>query len=114
METVVEAALVKAAIGKSIRERRLSLNLSLEEIAEKMNTSPGYVGLVEAGRRSFSVVQMITLTNILGVTLDELVPTNDLENWPQIATIITYLHQMEGTDIERVIRLCENALKQTS
>lgn len=114
MENVVESALIKEAIGKNISERRCSLNLSLEELAEKMKTSPGYVGLVEKGRRSFTVLQMITLSEIFGVSLDELVTPQNTENWLQIAKIITYLRQMNGSDIEQVICLCESATKQKS
>lgn len=114
MGTVVESALVKEAIGKNIRERRISVNLSLDDLAEKMKTSPGYVALVERGRRSFTVLQMITLAEIFDVSIDELVQTDNSESWPLITRIIAYLRQMNGTDIEQVISLCERASKEKS
>ena len=40
---------MKELFGQRLREQRLKQNLTLEQLAEKANLSPNYVGMVERG-----------------------------------------------------------------
>ncbi|MDU1936423.1 MAG: helix-turn-helix transcriptional regulator [Clostridium sp.] len=57
-------------LGKKIREERLKLNLTQEQLAEKVDISTSYVGQIERGERNISLDTLVNLSNTLGVTID--------------------------------------------
>lgn len=62
----------KTALGKRIREERLKLNLTQEQLAEKINVSTTYIGFIERGDRSPTLSTLTHLANVLGVSVDYL------------------------------------------
>ena len=65
---------VRIAFGKHIREKRYDLNMTQEELAEKANLHPTYVGSVERGERNISLENIIALAQALGCSPKELMP----------------------------------------
>ncbi len=57
-------------LGKRIREERLRLNLTQEQLSEEVGISTAYLGQIERGERNITLDKLITLTNRLGVTVD--------------------------------------------
>lgn len=57
-------------LGQRIREERLKLNLTQEQLAENIDISNSYMGQIERGERSLSLDTLINLVNKLGVTVD--------------------------------------------
>lgn len=68
------------ALGQRIRAQRKKLNLTQEQLAEKINVSTTYMGFVERGERSITLGKLTVLANVLGVSVDYLlsdtVPSN--------------------------------------
>jgi transcriptional regulator with XRE-family HTH domain len=62
-----------AALGRAIRERRLAVGLSQEELAERSGLHRTYVGGIERGERNVSFGNLLKLARALGVPLSELV-----------------------------------------
>ena len=60
------------ALGKRIREQRKKLNLTQEQLAEKIDVSTTYIGFVERGERSITLGKLTCLANVLGVSVDYL------------------------------------------
>ena len=60
----LNAAMVKK-IGDRIGQARNAKKLSQEEVAERANLSPGYVGKVERGVKTPSLATIITLAEAL-------------------------------------------------
>ncbi len=60
------------ALGKRIREERLKLNLTQEQLAEEVNLSTAYIGQIERGERSLTLENLAAVANRLGVTIDYL------------------------------------------
>jgi len=60
------------ALGEKIQQRRLSLQMSQEEAAEKSNLSTGYYGNVERGSRKLSLETLIKISNALSLDLTNL------------------------------------------
>ena len=58
-------------IGKRIREKRLSRSWSQEELAEKLNLSVTYVGMIERGEKLPRLETFIKIINVLGASADE-------------------------------------------
>lgn len=60
-------------LGKNIRERRLKLGLSGQQLAEMVGVSEPMISLTERGLKTPSVAVCAALAQALGCTLDELV-----------------------------------------
>ena len=68
---------MKELFGQRLREQRLKQNLTLEQLAEKANLSPNYVGMVERGLKEPGRATIVKLLNGLNVSalLGDLVPS---------------------------------------
>jgi transcriptional regulator with XRE-family HTH domain len=64
----------KAILGKTIRDRRVELGLSQEELAEKADLHRTYVGGVERGERNVSLENIVRIARAL-----QIVPSRLLE-----------------------------------
>ncbi|MBS6623034.1 MAG: helix-turn-helix transcriptional regulator [Faecalibacterium prausnitzii] len=54
---------MKELFGQRLREQRLKQNLTLEQLAEKANLSPNYVGMVERGLKEPGLATIVKLLN---------------------------------------------------
>ncbi len=59
-------------IGARIRRRRKELNLTQEQLAERIDIASNYLGQIENGRRGVNITNLIKLANALNVTFDYL------------------------------------------
>jgi XRE family transcriptional regulator, regulator of sulfur utilization len=60
------------AFGREVRRRRSTLGLTLEQLAERSDLTPNYIGSVENGRRDPSLSTVLALAKGLGVKPAEL------------------------------------------
>lgn len=60
------------AIGDKIRNRRTKLGLSQEQLAELCGITSSYVGHIERGSRRLSLNTAISISSVLGISLDYL------------------------------------------
>lgn len=79
-------------LGKRIREERTKLNLTQEQLAEKVDISTSYVGQIERGERNISLDTLVNVANILGVTIDFLLQDS-----------ITFQQDNISSQIEQII-----------
>ena len=56
---------VRLEFGKQVRERRLKLNLTQEELAEQAGLHPTYVGSVERGERNVALENIVKLAKAM-------------------------------------------------
>lgn len=59
-------------IGKKIKEERLKHQLTQERLAELVDVTPAFIGHIERGERSLSLITLIKISRCLGVTIDYL------------------------------------------
>lgn len=59
--------------GEQIKEYRLKLGMTQNEIASELDVTPGYISNVENGRTAMSLRLLIYYSKLMGVTLDEFV-----------------------------------------
>ncbi len=52
---------VRIAFGKIVRDRRRDMDLTQEELAERANLHPTYIGSVERGERNIALENIIAL-----------------------------------------------------
>lgn len=87
------------SLGKRIREERIKLKLTQEQLAESIDISNSYMGQIERGERSLTLETLIKLANRLSVTIDYLLKESiSLED----DNFINQLKQlMDGRDIKQ-------------
>ena len=59
--------------GNQIKEYRIKLGLTQNQVATEMNVTPGYISNVENGRTAMSLRMLIYYAKLMGITLDALV-----------------------------------------
>lgn len=60
------------AISKAIRERRVGLGVSQEELGNRADLHRTYISDIEAGRRNLSLRSLFRLASGLGLSVSEL------------------------------------------
>lgn len=93
-------------LGKRIREERLRLNLTQENLAEDINISTAYLGQIERGERHITLDKLIPLAERLGVSVDFLLsdyihPNDDAS----LALIRQFLDGRTDTEKELVVNM---------
>jgi transcriptional regulator with XRE-family HTH domain len=57
----------RVQLGKAVRQKRLSLGLSQEALAERADLHWTYIGGIERGERNVSLVNIVRIARALGV-----------------------------------------------
>lgn len=63
---------LRKIMGENIRNERLARNMSIDELAELLELTPGFVGLIERGRRGATAYTLYKLSDIFAMQVDEL------------------------------------------
>lgn len=67
-------------LGKRIRNYRLKLGFSQEQLAEKSYCHPTYIGQIERGEKNPTIESIEKITNALGISLSQLLEKIDFES----------------------------------
>lgn len=67
-------------IGKRVRETRKQQKVTQGQLAEMTNLSVGYISNVETAKKKASLSALISISNALGITIDELLTGNQFYN----------------------------------
>lgn len=70
---------IKSKIGKRIKELRTKKNISQEQLALLAGVDRTYIASVENGHRNISIVNILKLSNALGLPLKEFFNHEDFE-----------------------------------
>jgi len=65
---------IRKAFGLKVRMRRFEMEMTQEELAEKSDLHPTYVGSVERGERNISLENIIGIAKALGCSPKDLMP----------------------------------------
>lgn len=73
----MEIEQINSYVGTKIKEYRTSLGLNQEELAKKIGVGKTTISNYEVGLRSPKKPQMIKLSEVFGITIDDFFPTNN-------------------------------------
>lgn len=59
-------------MGENIRNERMARNMSIDELAELLELTSGFVGLIERGRRGATAYTLLKLSDIFGMPIDNI------------------------------------------
>lgn len=65
---------IRIEFGKRVREKRYDANMTQEELAEKADLHPTYVGSVERGERNIALENIVALARALECSSRDLMP----------------------------------------
>ena len=58
-------------VGDNIRHERLSRDITIDELAELLKVSHGFVGLIERGQRGITLSTLLDVSRVFGVPVDD-------------------------------------------
>ena len=96
--------------GREVRRRRKALGLTLEELAERSDLTPNYVGTVEAGKRDPSLSTVVALASALGVRPSELL--GGVDELTPAATEAGRLFQGAPPDVQEAVLVLLRAVSR--
>ena len=103
-------------IGKRIKEHRQRRDLTQEMLAELIEVSPGYISLVETGRKQASLDTLLSISKVLNITLNELLVGNqiplDTDYNSEIADLMSGCDQYERRMMFEIMRTVRDVLIQ--
>lgn len=84
-------------LGKRIRDERLLLRLTIEQLAERVDKSANYIGQIERSDGKPSLETVVDIANALGTTVDALLKDSltAQRQDPAAQEIITLLDSMD-------------------
>ncbi len=88
-------------IGKRIKEVRLQQTMTQEKLAEQADVSVTYISNIECSVKKPSLEVLVNISNVLGVTVDELLAGNQLYNPTDYQT-----------DLDEIMALCSQNEKR--
>jgi len=63
---------LRIIIGENIRKERLARDISIDELSEMIDLSPGFVGLIERGVRGTTPKTLYMLSEVFDIPIDSL------------------------------------------
>ncbi len=102
-------------LGNRIKEERLRIGLTQEQIAERINVSTTYIGYVERGERSITLEKLILLAECFHVTIDSLLH-NAVNDEPRLRDnrIKSLWNSSSDKEKDLIIDIAEVVLKNLS
>lgn len=70
-------------LGQRIREERMRIGLTQEQLAEHIDVSTTYIGFIERGERSVTLEKIALLAECLHVSIDSLIHDPCMDSPPQ-------------------------------
>ncbi|MDY4085372.1 MAG: helix-turn-helix transcriptional regulator [Ruminococcus bromii] len=93
-----------AALGKRIKEKRISKKLTQEQLGEMCELSAAHIGHIERGTRILSVDVLFKIAQVLNVSVDYLL-FDSVENDNIFNSIATLLKDNDKNKINRFLNI---------
>lgn len=90
-------------LGKRIRDERLLLRMTIEQLAEKVEKSSNFIGQIERGDRKASLETIADIATALGTTIDDLLEDNINKHEDHLIREINALLYSSGETEKRFI-----------
>jgi len=98
--------MLKEVIGKNIHRLRKEKGWTQEQLAEKVNRTPGSMSHIETGTSSLGVELLVMMADLFSVSVDELVRAeNTTPHFQNICNLLTAQPDDTLAKLEPFIRL---------
>lgn len=104
----------RTILGKRLREERIHCNMTQEQVAEYINVSTTYIGLIERGERSVTLEKLISLAECFHVTVDYLLADNlPLADSIQDKMLLSLWHSANEQQRSMILSLVQSVLSSS-
>lgn len=100
-------------IGSRIKENRQLKNITQEELAELIEITPGFMSLIETGRKKPSLETLIAICRELEITLNELLTGNQIALETDYCAELSTIMARCNEDEKRLIYDITKAVSET-
>lgn len=100
------------ALGTRIKNKRLELNLTQEQLAETVDLSAVYIGQIERGERKMTIETLVKLANVLNSSIEELLKDSTTTNVnARLKELVNIAKKLDISDIDKVINVIKAMYK---
>ena len=103
-------------LGERIKFWRQRRNCTQEKLAEKIELTPGFISLIETGKKRASLETLLSISKELEITLNDLLVGNQITQSTDYNTdfagLISNLNESERNMIFEIIKVICKALKR--
>lgn len=92
-------------LGTRIREERIKRNLTIEQLAEIVDLSPSFLGLVERSERGLSLEKLYQISAAFNTTIDSLVRDEITTSTTRYSELNALLHNMSDTELSFIVNM---------
>lgn len=101
----------RISLGKRLREERLHCGLTQEQVAEAVNVSTTYIGLIEHGERSVTLDKLVALSQCFHVSVDFLLQDSiPLKGSIQEKQLLTLWHTATESEREMILSVIRSMI----
>lgn len=105
-------------IGNNIKHARLDMNLTQEQLAERVDISTSYIGRIERGERNLSLDILIKISNVLNIPIENLLGNsinihNDIIFSSELSKLISKLSLNDRELILDMIKLMASHMNKS-
>lgn len=93
----------KYEIGKKLKQLRISRNISQEEIANHLNSTPQKISSFETGRTRIPLDQFVELCSFYGITPDEFFSFSKKPVSKEVSEILEMFSQLDEAGKKKVL-----------
>lgn len=93
------------ALGKRIKDKRISLNMTQEKLAELADISAVYVGQIERGDRHMTLDVLVKMANLLNSSVEELLKDSVPTTNSRMKELNNLVQNLKEEEIEQIIRI---------
>lgn len=93
------------ALGTRIKNRRLFLNMTQEQLAELVDISAVYVGQIERGDRHMTIDTLVKMSATLDTSVEELLKDTVKNTNSRIIELNNIIKDLKIEDIDKIINV---------
>ena len=116
MENRKPAENIYKDIGKNIVKVRKQFDLTQQELATKVNSSRQTIALYETGVRRIPIVNLVAITKVLHINLEDLIPEYQKKRpgpTPKIKQSFERINELPETDQNIIISLLDSLYQKS-
>jgi len=121
---IMTKAKLRTIIGENIRNERIARGLSIEELSEMLELTPGFVGLIERSKRSANLLTLHKLSDIFDMPIDAFFCINSVKVVDDKKTTydievsrkkaVSFISRLDEKQLEFIITVAKEVIKLNS
>ena len=93
------------ALGSRVKNKRLSLAMTQEQLAELVDISAVYVGQIERGDRHMTIDILVKMAKVLDVSVEELLKDTVTNTNSRITELNNIIKDLKTSEIDKIIKV---------